>query len=149
MEILSQLTKITTKPSRRIGRGIGSGNGGHTAGRGSKGDKARGKNKLTFDGSKIKKSWIKRLPFLRGKHRLNNQKSVINFNLAQLEKWFKANDTVDITILAKKAKLSLKDLKSDFKILAQGELTKSLSVKGIPASKEAKAKIIAAGGNID
>lgn len=149
MEILSKLTKITTKPGRRIGRGIGSGTGGHTVGRGSKGDNARGKTKLTFDGSKIKKSWIKRLPFLRGKHRLNSQKSVINFNLAQLEKWFKANDTVDMITLTKKAKLSLKDLRSDFKILAQGELTKSLSVKGLSASKEAKAKIIAAGGNID
>mgnify|MGYP007068772711 CR=1 FL=1 len=31
MEILSQLTKITSKPTRRRGRGIGSGLGGHTA----------------------------------------------------------------------------------------------------------------------
>ena len=54
MEILSQLTKITSKPTRRRGRGIGSGLGGHTVGRGTKGDKARGKTKLTFDGTKIK-----------------------------------------------------------------------------------------------
>ena len=43
MEILTKLTKITTKSARRIGRGFGSGVGGHTVGRGSKGDLARGK----------------------------------------------------------------------------------------------------------
>ena len=54
MKILSQLKPIVSKAAKRVGRGIGSGVGGHTTGRGAKGDKVRGKTKLTFDGTKIK-----------------------------------------------------------------------------------------------
>jgi large subunit ribosomal protein L15 len=149
MDILTKLTKITTKPARRIGRGIGSGVGGHTVGRGSKGDLARGKSALTFAGTKIKKSWIKRLPFLRGKHRLQSQKNVLPINLNQIEKWFKADDVVDTASIAKKSKINLKNLKADFKILATGNITKALKFKGLSVSKEAQNKIIAAGGNIE
>ena len=149
METLSKLIKTTQKPARRCGRGIGSGLGGHTSGRGAKGDKARGKSKLTFAGTKIKKSWIKRLPFLRGKHRLQNRKDMVIFNLTQLEKWFKANDLVDTNTLTKKSKISLKRLNATVKILSFGELTKALNLKGVSVSESAKKKIIAAGGKID
>ncbi len=149
METLSKLIKTTQKPARRCGRGIGSGLGGHTSGRGAKGDKARGKSKLTFAGTKIKKSWIKRLPFLRGKNRLQNTKDMVIFNLAQLEKWFKANDLVDTNTLTKKSKISLKRLNATVKILSFGELTKALNLKGVSVSESAKKKIIAAGGKID
>jgi large subunit ribosomal protein L15 len=149
MEILNQLNKTTVKSQKRVGRGIGSGVGGHTTGRGAKGDKVRGTTKLTFDGTKIKKSWIKRLPFLRGKHRLQKGIDCIAFNLDQLEKWFKAGDTVDLNTLSLKAKLSLKDLNCRVKILSRGELTKALKVKGVLISEAASKKIIAAGGNIE
>ncbi len=149
MEILSKLTKITQKPARRCGRGIGSGLGGHTSGRGAKGDKARGSTSLTFAGAKNKKSWIKRLPFLRGKHRLQSQKHIITISLNQIEKWFKTSDVVDMTSIAKKAKISLKNFNSSFKILATGNITKSLKFKGLLISKVAQNKIIAAGGNIE
>lgn len=149
MEILTNLTKITSKSARRCGRGIGSGLGGHTSGRGAKGDKARGKTKLTFDGSKIKKGWIKRLPFMRGKHRLNSQKNVITFNLSQLDKWFIKDEIVDINSLSKKTKISFKRLNATVKILSAGEITKPLKLKGILVSKLASQKIIASGGNID
>ena len=69
METLNQLSKTTKKQQKRVGRGYGSGVGGHTTGRGSKGDKVRGKTRITFDGTKIKKGWIKRTPFLRGDRR--------------------------------------------------------------------------------
>ena len=149
MEILNKLTKTTTKSARRIGRGIGSGNGGHTVGRGSKGHNARTKTDLTFAGTKNKKSWIKRLPFLRGKHRLENRKNIITITLDQIEKWFKANDIVDIASLSKKSKTTLKNVNANFKILATGNITKALKFKGVLLSKEAKNKIIAAGGNIE
>ena len=97
----------------------------------------------------IKKSWIKRLPFLRGKHRLLNRKNIININLTQIDKWFKANEVVDITSISKKSKITLKNLRAGFKILATGDITKALTVKGIALSKVAKNKIIAAGGNIE
>lgn len=149
MEILSKLTKIIRKPARRCGRGIGSGLGGHTSGRGAKGDKARGSTALTFAGTKNKKSWIKRLPFLRGKHRLQSQKSIVNINLSQIEKWFKVNEIVDTASLAKNSKTSLKNFHSSFKILATGDITKALKFKGLSLSKVAQNKIIAAGGNIE
>ena len=149
MNILTNLTKITQKPARRCGRGIGSGLGGHTSGRGAKGDNARGKTALTFAGTKIKKSWIKRLPFLRGKHRLENRKNITNINLAQINKWFKANEVVDAASISKKSKITLKKLHAGFKILATGNITKALKFKGISLSKVAQNKIIAAGGNIE
>lgn len=149
MEILSKLTKITRKPARRCGRGIGSGLGGHTSGRGAKGDKARGSTSLAFAGAKNKKSWIKRLPFLRGKHRLQSQKNIITINLSQLEKWFKANDVVDMTSIIKQSKIPTKNLNASFKILGTGNVTKALKIKGLLISKEAQNKIIAAGGNIE
>ena len=149
MEILNKLIKTTTKSSRRIGRGIGSGNGGHTVGRGSKGHNARTKTSLEFAGTKNKKSWIKRLPFLRGKHRLENRKNIININLSQIDKWFKANEVVDTASLSKNSKITLKKLHAGFKILATGDITKALTIKGLALSKVAKNKIIAAGGNIE
>lgn len=149
METLINLTKITTKSARRPGRGIGSGLGGHTSGRGAKGDKARGKTALTFDGTKIKKNWIKRLPFLRGKHRLNNQKNVITFTLTQVDKWFKKDELVDLNSLSQKTKISFKRLNAQVKILSAGEITKALNFKGVLVSESASKKILAAGGKID
>ena len=149
MEILSNLTKVTQKPARRCGRGIGSGLGGHTSGRGAKGRKARGKVKLTFDGTKIKKGWIKRLPFLRGKNRLSNQKNIVTFTLSQLDKWYKVDEVVDINTLSQKSKTTLKRLNTTVKILSFGEITKKINVKGVSVSKSAHKKIITAGGNIE
>lgn len=149
MELLSNLPKTTSKSARRCGRGYGSTLGGHTSGRGAKGDKARGKTKLTFDGTKIKKNWIKRLPFLRGKNRLTNRKSIVTFTLTQIDKWFKADETVDTNSLAKKTKISFKRLNAQVKVLSVGEITKPLNFKNILLSDSASKKIITAGGKIN
>lgn len=61
---LSQLPKIVHRSKKRIGRGHGSGKV-KTAGRGSKGQKARGKIPAGFEGGQL--PLIKRLPLLRGK----------------------------------------------------------------------------------
>ena len=62
---LSKLSKIKgqKRPKKRVGRGMGSGRG-KTAGRGTKGQKARGKVNAWFEGGQLK--LIKRLPFRRG-----------------------------------------------------------------------------------
>jgi len=52
---------------KRLGRGYGSGKGGHTSGRGQKGQKSRTKIHFLFEGVKVKKSTLKKLPLLRGK----------------------------------------------------------------------------------
>ncbi|MFA6518773.1 MAG: uL15m family ribosomal protein [Candidatus Shapirobacteria bacterium] len=140
MNILSALTPIKDKSAKRRGRGIGSCKGGHTTGRGAKGDKVRGKTKITFDGTKIKKSWIKRLPFLRGKHRLLAQSKFSVFNLSRIDALFaKAGAIVTPKDLGQKSA----------KILGFGNLTKALTFKGFSVSQSAKTKIIAAGGKID
>ena len=139
MDILNNLTKTVSKSAKRVGRGIGSKKGGHTTGRGNKGDKIRGKTKITFDGTKIKKGWIKRLPFLRGKNRLHAKKNETIFNLDNLEKMFKAGATVDNKALNCVSA----------KILSGGTLTKALNIKGVKVSEIAKEKILAAGGKID
>lgn len=149
METLNNLKKTTTKKAKRVGRGYGSGVGGHTTTRGAKGDKVRGKTKLTFDGSKIKKSWIKRLPFLRGKHRLLSKNNIVAINLSQLDKLFKANAVVDSKSLIDKLGVKA-TARTQVKILAVGEIKKSLTIKtGVLFSQQAKNKILEAGGKID
>lgn len=149
MDILKNLQKTTTKSAKRVGRGIGSKKGGHTTGRGAKGDKVRGKTKITFDGTKIKKGWIKRLPYLRGKHRLLPRKTNPVFNFIDIDKWFKVDDIVDVKSLSKKSKIKESDLGKKVKILSKGKLTKALTFKGLLLSSSAKAKITQLGGKIE
>jgi large subunit ribosomal protein L15 len=149
METLNSLKKTTTKQQKRVGRGYGSGVGGHTTGRGAKGDKIRGKTKITFDGTKIKKGWIKRTPFLRGKHRVLAGKDLYIFNLIDIERMFKANDQVDVKTLSKITGIHERLLVNKVKILAYGKLTKILNFKGLQFSEKAKNLIMSNGGKID
>lgn len=150
MNILSTLKKTTTKQAKRVGRGIGSGVGGHTTGRGAKGDNVRGHGKLTFDGTKIKKSWLKRLPFLRGKHRLLPKEDTIIINFALISKWFKNGETVDRkSVFQKFDRATKKDLTKKIKVLSTGDLDKKLTFQGVELSKKAAAKVLASGGKIE
>ena len=63
---LSNLDKAKTKSKKRVGQGHGSGRG-KTSGRGTKGQKARNKVAIYFEGGAL--PLTKRLPFLRGKGR--------------------------------------------------------------------------------
>ncbi len=138
MSILSNLTKVVSGRRGRVGRGIGSGSGGHTTGRGTKGDKARGYTKLTFDGSKIKKSWIQRTPRLRGKNKLKTlEQTFLPISLSFLDKWYKKGATVDQKSLEK---LTGKN-QVVFKIVGTGKLTKKLILKDIKATASALAKL--------
>ena len=150
MDILATLNKSTTKSAKRVGRGIGSGVGGHTTGRGAKGDNVRGHGKLTFDGTKIKKSWLKRLPFLRGKHRLLPKNDTMIVQLAQINDWFKSGDTVDTkSIYEKWTNVTKKNFNKKIKVLSRGEIDKKLTFKGLEVSAKAATKIAAAGGKIE
>lgn len=60
---LSNLVSIVDTSKKRVGRGAGSGKA-KTAGRGTKGQKARGKTRAGFEGGQL--PLIKRLPFRRG-----------------------------------------------------------------------------------
>ena len=143
---LSKLPKTTSRPKKRVGRGIGSCKGGHTTGRGTKGQKAREKVKLGFEGTKTKKSFVKRLPFLRGKGRFKawGEKPVI-LNLRDLADW-PVKTPVTIENLIKKG--LLEEGVRKVKILGMGEVKIALTVK-VPASKQAINKITKADGKME
>jgi len=146
---LNQLPSITSKPKKRIGRGYGSGVGGHTTIRGMKGLKARNKVKLTFDGTKIKKSWLKRLPFWPGKRRhkpLTHREKVI-INLDQLEANFKKGQLVDLKSLIAKGLLPKGLRRDQVKLLGRGKMSQSLKINLI-CSKIAREKVLKAGGEV-
>lgn len=144
---LNNLPKTTTKSKKRRGRGYGSGKGGHTVGRGQKGQKARGKVGLLFEGTKMRKSLIRRMPMRRGKNRFKSSKSkpiIINIKYLNLLK-----DKTEVTIqtLIKNNLVDKEASKIGVKILGDGQLSKKLTVK-LPVSKGAKKKIEKAGGKV-
>jgi large subunit ribosomal protein L15 len=146
--MLSSLKKTTHQKKKRIGRGYGSKKGGHTSTRGAKGAKARYTIRLTFDGTKIKKGWIKRLPLLKGKNKLKTQKIKLAIDLDQLEKWYKAKDTVKHEDLLQKLNVKkTKEKRILVKVLSRGQLTKALTVT-VPCSQKAVEKIEKAGGRV-
>jgi large subunit ribosomal protein L15 len=126
---------------RRVGRGIGSGLG-KTAGRGHKGQKSRagGYHKVGFEGGQMPLQ--RRLP-KRGFKSLSLKYSA-EVRLSELEKLEVAE--VDLQVL-KQAGL-VGELARNVKVIASGELTKKLQLKGIAVTKGAKAAIEAAGGSV-
>jgi len=139
---LHQLPKTVAKPRRRLGRGAGSGRG-KTAGRGTKGQKARGKVRLGFEGGQL--PLIKRLPFRRGKYRnFSYQQKPFPVNVKFLN-LLDVGTTVTIKTLIKNRIITTDAAATGVKILGDGELTKKLTVT-LPCSKGATAKIEAAGG---
>lgn len=144
---LHTLSKIATRSRKRVGRGYGSGKGGHTSGRGQKGQKSRRTIPWSFEGGAIPLS--RRLPFLRGKGRLNVLKTKSEVvNLGQLETL--ANGTeVTIDLLVKQGWVSSEKAKnSGVKVLGRGKLTKKLSIVGLKISEPARQKVEKAGGKI-
>jgi large subunit ribosomal protein L15 len=78
------LPKIVAKSKKRLGRGMGSGKGSHTSGHGQKGQKSRGKINVLFEGMKVKKSLLKRLPKMRGKGKFHVNSKPISINAERL-----------------------------------------------------------------
>lgn len=140
---ISTLPSIVKRSKKRIGRGHGSGKV-KTSGRGTKGQKARGKMSLTFNASGL--SLIRRLPLIRGKYRNKPHKNralVVNLKYLNL---LPANSTVDIdTLVAHHIVDPGEVIISGVKILSNGDLKIPLIVK-LPCSKKAQKKIEAAGG---
>ena len=144
---LEKLSKTAAKGKKRLGRGYGSGKGGHTSGRGQKGQKTRSKLPLYFEGSKMRKSLIRRLPMLRGKMRFKavTGKPII-LNLKHLNLLPKGT-VVDIDALIKHGLLASEAAKLPVKILGDGQLEHPLTV-ALPTSKSAAKKIAKAGGKV-
>jgi len=145
---LNKLPKTTKRKKKRLGRGYGSGKGGHTVGRGAKGFKARSRVSLVFEGTKTKKSFLKRLPLQRGKGKFKPSKSkplVVNVKYLNL---YKKGEKVNLMTLVEKGIIVDEEAKKQgVKILGDGDLRVALTVE-LPASKGATEKIIKAGGKV-
>lgn len=128
---------------KRLGRGIGSGKG-KTAGRGTKGQKARGKIPATFTGGF---SLYKKLPLRRGKGNPNLSIKPKLISLSQLNV-YKDNEVVDINKLLEAKIVSGAEAKKGVKLLNNGELTRQLIIK-LPVSAAAQKKIEKLGGKIE
>jgi len=132
-----------SKPSaKRVGRGIGSGTG-KTCGRGHKGQKSRsgGGVKPGFEGGQ--QPLQRRLPKFGFTSRAARFVAEIRLNeLANVEA-----DVIDLAAL-KDANIIADNMKSA-KVVLSGEITKAVNLKGIKATKGAKAAIEAAGGKVE
>ena len=133
----------STKNKKRLGRGPGSGTG-KQAGKGHKGQNARsgGGVKPGFEGGQMPLQ--RRLP-KRG-FVSNNKKVYSLVNLRDLD-GFEAGTVVDVEAYAKAGLVSA--IKDGIKVLADGELTKGLTVQAHKFSKAAVEKIEAAGGKAE
>lgn len=143
---LNLLPKITTRRSKRLGRGYGSGKGGHTAGRGQKGQKTRTTVPAWFEGGQL--PFIRRLPFIKGKNRFKSlHADVFVLNVGQFES-FKAGSNITVDALVKAGLLPTNLKQASVKVLGRGQITKALTVS-VPTSPNAKEKIEKAGGKIE
>lgn len=142
---LNELTAVAgaTKEAKRIGRGHGSGQG-KTAGKGHKGQKARAGRGMrpSFEGGQM--PMARRIP-KRGFHNIFASE-IVAVNVGSLEK-FENGAAVDANALIEAG--IIKDGCDGVKILANGKLTKSLTVKVSAYSAAAKEKIEAAGGKAE
>ena len=141
---LSNLPQSVKTGKKRLGRGFGSGVGGHTVGRGQKGQKTRGVIPLWFEGGQL--PIVRRTPFIKGKHRfqvIKLQPITVNFDI--LTSYFEDKAIVDTASLVKTLKVSDKEAKRGFKIISTGKLEKALEVN-TPASAGAIKAIEKAGG---
>jgi large subunit ribosomal protein L15 len=142
---LSELspTPGSVKEAKRKGRGIGTGNG-KTAGRGSKGQKARagGNIRAGFEGGQM--PLVRRIP----KRGFNNQfaKPLEFVNVSSLNV-FDDGAVIDTQALLNAGIIS--KCKYGVKILGNGELCKKLTVCVSAFSEAAKEKIEAAGGKTE
>jgi len=131
---------------KRVGRGESSG-WGKTAGKGSNGQNARtgGGVRPGFEGGQM--PLIIRAP-KRGFSNARFKTVFTVLNVADLERVFEAGEEVTIDSLYEKGAIK-KVLNGGVKILADGEITKSLTVKVQKVSEQAKAKIEAVGGKVE
>lgn len=142
-----KLPKIVIRKKKRVGRGYGSGRGGHTVGRGQKGQKSRRKIGVLFEGVKMKKSLIKRLPLRRGKGKFKpkNKPIIVKIDYLNL---LSPKAIVDLDLLVKEGIIDRADaLKYGIKILGGGELKKKLKIT-LPISKSAAKQVEKVGGEV-
>lgn len=129
----------STHRKKIVGRGIG-GKGGKTAGRGTKGQKARRQIPAGFEGGQL--PLLQRIPKLKGftnpfrvEYTPVNLDALVNLGVSD----------INLDVLVSRGLARKKDL---VKVLGRGELTTKLNVSAHGFSASAKAAIEAAGGTV-
>mgnify|MGYP001599768838 FL=1 len=127
-------------PKKRLGRGYGSGKGGHTSSRGQKGQNSRSKRPLYFEGTPMRKSLIRRMPMLRGKLRFKSrQDKPLILNLKDLAGW-PVKEVVSVDNLIKFGRLPKEAKLYGVKLLGEGKLETALKID-LPMSKSVAKKL--------
>lgn len=150
---LSNLKKLKERSKKRVGRGVGSGKGSHTSGRGQKGQTSRSGNQIRpgFEGGQ--NPLHKRLPKMKGirisamansKMMSPRKRTKIQVTLGFLNQ-FNDGDVVNEAIV--RAKKGVKGA-AYIKVLDSGELKKKVTIDGLKVTKGATKKIESAGGKI-
>ncbi len=138
---LNDLKSKDNKKKRRVGRG---GARGTYSGRGVKGQKAR----AGTGGEPIIRGLIKRYPKLRGYNTTEGKDKAV-VNVKDLENAFEEKEEITPEKLANKGLVKReKGRAPEVKILGEGKITKSLTIKDCSFSKTAEKKIKKAGGSI-
>jgi large subunit ribosomal protein L15 len=142
MQIHSLTQRLKRKPTKRIGRG---GKRGTYSGSGEKGQRKRSGHRIR----PAERDIVLKFPKLRG-HRNKSRRGYTNvLNVRDLAAFVKLLGGGTITkeaLLEKRIVRSITDL---VKVLGDGEITVAVTVKGIPVSKQARAKIVKAGGKVE
>ena len=142
---LSELSpaKGATSARKRVGRGKGSGLG-RTAGRGEKGLRARsgGGSKPGYEGGQMPLQ--RRLPKRGFVNPFRREYAIVH--VKDLNR-FEAGAVVDVAALS--AAGLVKNVKDGVKLLADGELTRAVTIKVDKASQAASRKVTAAGGTVE
>ena len=132
----------STRDAKRVGRGRGSGTG-KTAGRGHKGQRARsgGYHKVGFEGGQM--PLHRRLP----KRGFNSPTRALyaEVRLSELE----TMQAVDIDLAALKAARVVPHRVLTAKVILSGKLSRKVTLRGVKATKGARAAIEAAGGKVE
>ena len=134
----------SVKERFRKGRGAGSGNG-KTAGKGHKGQNARsgGGVRPGFEGGQL--PLYRKLP----KRGFNNYRFGKKYSIINVQSLNKFNDGEVVDCAALLAMGIIDTAFDGVKVLAEGDLTKKLTVKAAVFSAQAKEKIEAAGGKTE
>ncbi|MEI7603730.1 MAG: 50S ribosomal protein L15 [bacterium] len=150
---LSKLVKIKDREKKRVGRGMGSGKGSHTSGRGQKGQTSRSGNQIRagFEGGQNR--IVRRLPKLKGirtskqadsKFMSPKKRTKVQVSLNFLNKFNEGDIVTENMILEMKGVKGLVYIK----VIDSGELVKKITIDSIKVTDGAKQKIEKLGGKV-
>jgi large subunit ribosomal protein L15 len=128
------------KARKRVGRGEGSGKG-KTAGRGTKGTRARGEVHLFFEGGQM--PLVRRVPKLKG----FTPPASVRYGAVNVGDLGELGDAIGPEELRAAGLIHKRD--KLIKVLGSGDVTKALTVRAHAFSDSARQKIEGAGGSVE